>query len=97
MSLIVQEAVVRPGPRRYRPLVEVEAWQVTADNVRAVAKWAAGDYWAGSGLHCVWLEDEDTGGQQQVRPGEYVVRGVTGRFFKVTEAEFGETYEEIQP
>jgi hypothetical protein len=81
-------------PQRYRTRATVEAWQVTEDNVASVAQWAGGEFWGMRGSECVWLEDEETDTQQRVRPGAYVVRGVTGRFFRVDAEGFADNYEE---
>lgn len=84
--------------REVRPL---QAWRVTADNVEEVAEWAGGGCWPKSmGEPLVWLRsdknDPVTMADVKVEPGEYVVQGVTGHFFRATAEEFSKAYEEIK-
>lgn len=70
-----------PFPCRPRETVELLAWRVTDDNYQQVTDWVSG-----TGL-------SDTA--PPVEPGDYVLRGITGKFFRCTPAVFEETYEVI--
>lgn len=82
---------------RFEP--ELQAWLVTPDNVEQVAAWAGGGYWPKSVEPLVWLRADQRDPVEhadiKVEPGEYVVQGITGHFFRVTAAEFTNTYQEI--
>jgi hypothetical protein len=92
----VTTAVDTAGPRicRLRVEPELHAWLVTRANVAEVAEWAFAGHWpAESPDPCVWLRDERDAPVVPVRPGKYVVRGVTGHYFPCDPETFELLYE----
>lgn len=80
-----------PETCRPNPVPELQWWRVTKDNYLEVARWAGA-------LHCVAADRtillaQANGQHAMVRPGDYVLRGVTGKFFRCTAEEFTENYE----
>lgn len=86
-----------PETYRVKQPVRLQAMQLLGSEdgeaARAVARWCHGSV-VGT------YEDPhlDFGDPQTicVRVGEFVVQGVTGHFFKCTQAEFEATYERVQ-
>jgi len=91
------------SPRRYDVLASVEAWQWdgSADNANGIVKWIlnnggsarycnAGDL---SGIPCIALDTRS--GTNEILPGYWAIRGVTGEFFECKPMEFQSTYREV--
>ncbi len=98
-----------PVKCRIKPEPELEAWLVTEDNCQKIAEWAGSEAAiADPEARCVVLtgrghcEQFPGGGAVRITmpptrilPGEYVIRGVTGDFFRRTAHEFHHSYQVI--
>lgn len=84
---------------RYRARVFVEAVQYDGANATEIIDWIAGPppvhflpaYTDSSGALHVAVPDEDL----HANPGDWVIRGVTGKFFVRNAEHFARTYEEM--
>lgn len=80
-----------------REPIELQAWQVTRENAEDVASWADGRYRKFSNLGPrVLLRVDDPNDLDIAEPGDYVVRGVTGRVWALPAEEFHATYVEVE-
>lgn len=97
------------GPGLFQPRVEVQAWRVTRGNVARVAEWCGGHVVrdvVGDGTRGdvpafvvvprdVGTFADDHEELANVAAGDWVVRGVTGLFFVVADAEFRAAYQAV--
>ncbi|NWO15734.1 MAG: hypothetical protein HLX46_02570 [Corynebacterium sp.] len=87
--------------KKYRKKpVEIEAIQLTKDNVHEVTAWCGGQAaeslvpWTGRGLKTV-LNIFTLEGKMMADYGDYIVKGVKGEFYPCKPDIFAETYEEV--
>lgn len=91
-------------PKIYRKKpIEVQAMQVSIENVQDVADWCGGrldDYLMPIGpyyvLPCKVVSIPTLEGVMRAEPGDFVIRGVHGDFYTCKSHIFAETYEEVQ-
>lgn len=88
----------RPVQIRLRVAPRLQAMLVTGENLDAVAAWCRGRV-EGRDIDrpevAVPLEDDHYGSAADwAEPGQYVVQGVTGKFFVVDAERFERDYEE---
>ena len=88
--------------KKYRKKpVEIEAMQLTDENVDDVAEWCGEKAapslvpWAGRGLKEV-LNIFTLEGKMQADCGDYIIKGVQGEFYPCKPDIFAATYEEVR-
>ena len=85
---------------RKRP-VEIEAVQLTHENMTAVFMWLGGQgtmiLRTPSGRDCPRLAISTLEGVMRARPGDWIIRGMAGEFYPCKDAIFRQTYEEVLP
>lgn len=80
---------------RYRKKpVEVEAFQITPDNMSGVADWCGGKVVHTIGPHGDWIEVPTLEGTMIADIGSWIIKGVAGEFYPCKPEIFAATYEE---
>lgn len=86
----------KPALYRKKP-VALKAWQVTSGNLEMVAAWCEGQVGRSSTGPFVIVHSLDGEGSRKAHPGDWVVQGTRGEFWRVREDIFAETYEAVSP
>lgn len=87
----------QPRPYRKKPVVITAVrYDGHHESAKVIAAWSGGEVQEhaheGDGYRLVIATLE---GEMQARPGDYVIRGVSGEFYPIKESIFWETYEAV--
>lgn len=74
--------------------IEIEAVQWTGDNIVEVKKFAEGHI--GTYSHSSRIAVSTTEGRSFAYPGDYIIKGINGKFYPCEPDIFEKTYEEIK-
>ena len=82
-----------PSRKFIKRPVEIEAMQITAENIQEVGYWCQADSmsWGADGSPILWIDTLE--GAMAARVGSWVIKGVEGEFYPCKDSIFQATYQ----